>query len=909
MVAANAQYHQKSIDSLFNELSSSPEGLGDSEAGHRLVRNGPNILPTQPPPTLLDIFISQFRNPLIYILVIAAIVSISLGDHSDATFIGIVLFLNAIVGTIQEYSAEKSAQALRLMSASRCLVRRAGEALEIDAKDLVIGDVVILESGQKVPADLRLFNTHSLEIDESLLTGESEAVGKSLVDPLPAETALGDRKNMAFTGSLITKGRGSGLVVATGSRTELGKIASSISSGEDSKPPLLIRMERFTKKIALILMFVTAAMAIFLFYKGQGWHEVLMFSVAIAVSAIPEGLPVALTVALAIASRRMAKRNVIIRKLPAVEALGSCSFIATDKTGTLTVNQLTIKKIALPGLPEFDVEGSGLNPAGQVHYDNGLPLDAQKRLTQAIVQAGVLCNESRLVRNEDKCSGSGDAVDLALLVLAHKFGLDPEKLRSDQQLINQIPYEPELQYAASLHGCSDNLTLSVKGSIEKILPMCKRVAGIDGFRALDAEAIIEQVDQLAGAGYRVIAVAAGDNANEQQDLQAQLNGLCFLGLVAMIDPLRAEAAQAIKSCQQAGVNVAMITGDHPKTAYAIAKELRLTDSLDRVVTGPRLKDMPPSPERDQLLDNARVFARVEPQQKLEVVRHLIDRGCFVAVTGDGANDAPALKAANVGVAMGQSGTDIARETSDLIITDDKFASIVAGVEEGRIAYNNVRKVVYLLISTGFAEIILFTLSLFFNLPLPLTAVQILWLNLVTNGIQDIGLAFEPREGHELSRPPRSADEPIFDWLMLERVIISALVVSLVSFAYFFTLIESGVETSSARNLTLLLMVLFENVMVGNCRSETKSAFAINPLSNKVLLFGTIAAQLIHISTLYVPGINEVLATEPVSFLEWVKLLLMASSVLVVMELHKIVRKISFSTTKVHPSKASKVLVR
>ncbi|NRA46984.1 MAG: HAD-IC family P-type ATPase [Oligoflexales bacterium] len=473
--------------------------------------------------------------------------------------------------------------------------------IEIDAKELVFGDVVLLESGQKVPADLRLFKTNGLEIDESLLTGESEAVSKNLVEPLPAETALGDRKNMAFTGSLITKGRASGLVVAAGSNTILGSIASSISTGEDSRPPLLIRMERFTKKIAIILLMVTALMALFLFYKGQGGHEVMMFSVAIAVSAIPEGLPVALTVALAIASRRMAKRNVIIRKLPAVEALGSCSFIATDKTGTLTVNQLTIKKIALPDSVELDVQSSGLSPKGKVLFSNSDELEGQKILAQDLVGAGVLCNESRLVRKDDgEWHGQGDAVDLALLVLAHKFGLDPEQHRMENRLLSQIPYEPELQYAASLHMGTDKLTLSFKGSVEKILPMCKQAASAKGTVPLFDEAIVEQADQLAESGYRVIAIATGQNANEHQSLNEQLHGLCFLGLVAMIDPLREEATGAIESCQQAGIDVAMITGDHPKTAYAIAKELKLTDSLDRVVTGPMLKAMPPSIDKEQL---------------------------------------------------------------------------------------------------------------------------------------------------------------------------------------------------------------------------------------------------------------------------------------------------------------------
>ncbi len=888
--SGSKKFHFQPMDALFAEFDSSSRGLDGSQAAERLQNYGPNTLPTKPPPTLLQIFLQQFRNPLIYILGIAAIISVALGDTSDAVFIALVLMLNAIIGTSQEFSAEKSAQALRKMAAAKCMVERNGDAFEIDAETLVVGDIVWLESGRKVPADMRLFSSYSLEVDESLLTGESEPVMKSHDLILSEETSLADRKNMVFTGSLVTKGRGKGLVIATGLRTELGLIAESISHGEDSRPPLLIRMEKFTKKIAISLLIITLVMAIYLFLKGQSWHEVLIFSVAVAVSAIPEGLPVALTVALSIASRRMARRNVIVRKLPAVEALGSCSFIATDKTGTLTVNQLTIQKIAFPDLPEIEVTGTGLNPEGRVSQAVGVDSHQYTEMLASLVVIGTLCNESHLAQKDGKWIGYGDAVDLAFLVLAHKCGFNPNEIRDEYKMLKEIPFEPENQYAASLHGRASSQSLSVKGALEKVLPMCSNMLTQNGTVNLAASNIEQQAEALAVAGYRVLALAGKTHEQGMEDIEDELNELTFIGFVGMIDPLRPEAANAIDSCQRAGIDVAMVTGDHPITALAIARELKFAQDMNHVVTGPQLKQENSVEKKAALIGSAKVFARMEPQQKLEIVQHLIKGERFVAVTGDGANDAPALKAANVGVAMGQSGTDIAKETSDLIITDDRFATIVAGVEEGRIAYNNVRKVIYLLISTGIAEIILFSLALFFNTPLPLTAIQVLWLNLVTNGIQDVGLSFEPGEGDELSHKPRKPSEDIFDRLMLERIAISAAVMAIVTFAYYYQLISSGVEESSARNLTLLLMVLFENIMVGNCRSETKSAFRIKLLSNPILLVGTIIAQLIHIAALYIPTISDVLGTEPVSITEWLKLLLLASSVLAVMEVYKLLRR-------------------
>jgi Ca2+-transporting ATPase len=871
--------HAIELDKLIENLSTTPSGLPLHESKRRLEEFGRNFFPSSPPKTIGSIFFHQFLDPLIYVLAFAGVVAISLGDYTDAFFILLVLVINAVIGTIQEYGAEKSALALKQMSATKAVVIREGESFEIDAEELVPGDIISLESGNKIPADIRLISVQSLEVDESLLTGESMAVTKDAKIMPEKEASLGDRKNMAYSGSIVIKGRGRGVVVGTGFSTELGKIAEAITFSESAKPPLIIRMEIFTKKLTFYFILVTIAMALYLFYQGQGWHDILMFSVALAVSAIPEGLPVALTIALAVASRKMAKRNVIVRKLPAVESLGSCTFIATDKTGTLTVNQLTVKKIAFPNQEPLIVSGTGLNPEGRIHF----PKD-ESQLRESLhhlLRGGVLCNEAQLYRKNDSWKGSGDAVDLAFLVLSHKAGQHPDDFQQNYKMIQEIPYEPENKYAASLHESKEagKYIISVKGALEKILTLCD---------VSNKDIIINQADSMAEEGLRVLALAGRDSSNGEKSLCDQLKGLHFHGLVGMLDPLRTDALAAVAACHNAGIQVAMVTGDHPKTALAIAKELGLANSHEQVITGPQLKE---SDEKNKgiLIDGARVFARVEPKQKLDIVTYLINHSHFVAVTGDGANDAPALKKANVGIAMGKSGTDVAKETADLILTDDKFSSIVSGIEEGRIAYSNIRKVVSLLVTTGVAEILMFSLCLVMDTPLPLTAIQLLWLNLVTNSIQHIGISFEPGEGDELKKSPRHPDEPIFDRLMIERVFLSALVIGGVSFWQFQSFLKNGMELSDARNYTLLLMVLFENMMVGNCRSEEKSLFAMNPLNNPILLFGTIAAQLFHIACMYIPSVAEVVGLSPVQLMEWTRLLALSASVLLVMEFYKFIR--------------------
>jgi P-type Ca2+ transporter type 2C len=874
--------HALTPDEALRALGTSLGGLSHDEAQSRLKRFGPNALPRARPPDPLKIFLLQFKNPLIYVLLAAAVVSLALRDWPDAAFIFAVLLVNAAIGAFQEYGAERTANALQGLTVGRARVRREGVVHEIDAGQLVPGDVVLLESGARVPADLRLLDEHKLTIDESMLTGESLPVSKTATDRLPADCALADRVNMGFAATLVATGRARGVVVATALDTALGRIASDVMGRVPPKAPLVVRMERFTNRIAAAVGVAATLVAGVSFLRGAGLSEIFILAVALAVSAIPEGLPVALTVALAVGMKRMARRNVIVRRLVAVEALGSCTCIASDKTGTLTLNQLAVSRVQLPRQPPLEIGREDAARAG----DTAMP--------DRLCRTAVLANEALLFERDGRWIGEGDSVDVALLVLARKARLDPQSVEAAAPKMADIPYEPEQRFAASLNRHPGGPRASVKGATETVLGMCTFMAVPGRDEVLDAESVRSQERALAAQGYRVLAIAEGPLVlrPEESFSREHLKHLTFLGLVALSDPPRPEARGAIAACRRAGIRVTMVTGDHPDTALTIARDLGIAARESEVATSRQLADAAAEGEEtlDRLCAQARVFARIEPLQKLQIVNSFQRAGHFVAVTGDGVNDAPALRAAQVGVAMGRNGTDVARETAAIVITDDNFASIVAGVEEGRIAYANVRKVIFLLVSTGAAEIVLFALALLFGLPLPLVAAQLLWLNLVTNGIQDVALAFEPAEGGELAKPPRPPAEPIFDRGMIERVVLSAIVIGVIAFCTYYWMLARGAAVEEARNFALLLMVLFENVQALNARSERLSVFGHNPLRNKLLLFGTLAAQLVHIGAMFTPGLREVLGLHPVAVLDWAVLLALALVLLLAMELHKAYRR-------------------
>lgn len=884
-----------SVDEVIDELDSSHTGLNQEEAKIRLSKFGSNKLPQSTHISLVLIFIRQFLDPFIYILLAAAVISLMLGEITDAVFIFIILLINAIIGTVQEYGAERSAVSLREFITEFAHAIRDGEALEINAELLVPGDLILLQSGDKIPADVRLISEHDLQLDESLLTGESTPVEKNSSLLLPSATSVADQLNMAFKGTLVLKGRAESIVTATGLSTQLGQIAEAVIYDTEVKPPLIIRMERFTINIAFAIGIAVIVMGVAMQYQGHAMHEIFFVVVALAVAAIPEGLPVALTVALAIGVRRMAKRNVIVRRLLAVEALGSCTMIAADKTGTLTVNEITAVQIVLPKQAPIILTGEGTDPTGSAQCADGTNCTTRQReLLSRVALAAALANEGFLGRRNHAWAHHGDTVDVAMLVMAQKLGVARTKAIDMYSEVAVMPYESESRFSAAAHKVNSHTVVFVKGAFEELASMCNSMDSINGNEPFDYTWFEKEATRLATTGFRVLAIAAGviELGNKEKITTTHLQGLTFLALVAMIDPLRREAKDAIHACRKAGIEVTMITGDHPQTAYAISHELALATNPDQVITGSEIKKIneESSDKQAHLINNTRVFARVEPQQKLNIVHAMQRNGHYVAVTGDGANDAPALRAAHVGVAMGKQGSDIVKEISDMIITDDNIASIMAGIEEGRIAYANIRKVIFLLISAGAAEIVLVALALLSGLPVPLFAVQLLWLNLVTNGIQDVALAFEPAEGDELSKPPRPPQEKIFNRVMLERVIVSAFVIGGLAFVTFQFSIAVGHTIEEARNLTLLLMVLFLNIQAFNSRSETRSVFRHNPLGNPLLLFGTITAQLLHIAAMYTPILKDVLHIEPVGFNQWFYLLCLSLTILIVMEGYKFVAR-------------------
>jgi calcium-translocating P-type ATPase len=852
-------YHTQTIPSIFEQLDTSQKGLSDKSVAARIERYGPNTLPESERRSLLGIIIDQFKSPIIYILLIAALVSFAIKEFSDAYFILGVLFINTLIGTYQEYSAAQKASSLKQIVKTYSHVIRNGTTKRITSDDLTIGDLVLLESGSQVPADMRLIESNELFVNESLLTGESVDVHKDATFLSSEETLpVADRINMVYAGSFVAQGRAKGIVTAIALETEIGKIAELLADASQPKAPLIIRMERFTFNIAKIIGVVILILVVLGIYREMELRDIFFLAVALAVSSIPEGLPVAITVALSAASSAMSRRNVIVRELSSIEGLGSCTMIASDKTGTLTQNMLSV---------------SAFITESKTYKGDEVP-------AKEMLICAMRCNEANISEHADGLKFHGDQVDIALARYALSHDPTLLQLRDTIPLVQQLPYEPVNGYAQSVYEEDSVFYHYLKGSPETVLERCH-------IPDEEKERIRTNIIEWASKGYRTIALASKKSTQSCLDDRE----FVYLGFVAINDPLRPGVAQAVKTAQTAGISIAMITGDHPNTAYYIAKELGIAIDKDEVMNGTQIELWQERGANAKEISHKRVFARVSPEHKQTIVKAFQSLGHFVAVTGDGVNDAPALKYANIGIAMGKSGTDVARESSNLILTDDSFSSIVNGIEEGRIAYDNIRKVIHLLISTGFAEIVLIILSMLFFIPIPLLPVQLLWLNLVTNGIQDVALGLERGEPDVLKRKPRDPKERIFNAIMVRRVIVGGLYMGVSAFAVFYAVLSLGYSESSARNITLLLMVLFENAHVFNSRSEQHSIFRIEHRKNYLLLFSVLFTQLIHISSLYIPFMQKLLDLEPVSFQEWSILTVIALGLVFVMEIEKKLSKI------------------
>lgn len=882
-------WHQLEVEEVEKTLETAQVGLSAGEADVRVQRFGQNVIVEPIAISPLRVLLSQFKSPVIYILLLAMFLTILVGEEIDTIVILVVVVFNSAIGFFQEYKAETSMKALLTLSSPRAHVVRDGQESEIDSANVVPGDIVLLYTGSRVPADLRITQSVSMEADESLLTGESVPVRKR-PEALKKTTSVADMSNMAFAGTTVTRGRGRGIVVSIGRSTQLGKIGGLIAHGKASKTPLQNQIAGLGRSLAILVLVsavITTLMATFL---GVGtFQEAVLISIALAVSAVPEGLPVAVTIALSAGMVAMAREHVIIRRLLAVETLGSCTAICSDKTGTMTKNEMTVSQIRCGG-NRYEVTGTGYEPRGEITVEGKPAIAADDRTLYLTLLAGVLCNESTLFSRDDQWQGIGDPTEIALLTSAAKAGLKREDAEQSYVLYDEIPFDPEARFAATYHKHDDSRFVFVKGAPEVVLEMSSSMLENGKKAKLEVEEIRKASDEVAAEGLRVLAMAYREYGDAESDASAgtRPGGLVFLGLQGMLDPPREEVIDAIAWCNSAGIKVSMVTGDHKKTAVEIAKKIGIEVGSE-AVEGAEISKLSES-ELRRVVTGTRVFARTSPEHKLRIVNAMKANHEVVAVTGDGANDAPALRAANIGVAMGRKGTDVAKEASDMVITDDNFASIKSAVERGRVVFHNVRKVTFLLVSTGVGEVLAVMLALASGLPLPFSAVQLLWLNLVTNGVQDVALALEPGEAHVSRMRPRNTNEGILSDVLVERTMLSAAVFAVASMLMYYLTLSGGATVVQAKGVALTTLVILEVLQLGNSRSSTRSVFSINPLSNRFLLLGTLGALLLHVAAMYIPATQAVLDLEPLSLTTWLQIALASSSIVVVVEVHKLIRK-------------------
>jgi len=888
-------WHQLPADEVVQLLGVNlATGLAPDEIRRRREKFGPNQLSAARRASALKRFALQFAQPLMFILLLAAGVTLLLREYVDSAVIFGVTFINAVVGYIQESKAEKAIEALSQMVVTEATVRRDGRKTRVNSVELVPGDVVLLQSGDKVPADLRLFHVRSLQVDEAALTGESVPVEKH-ANPLALETILAERKNLAYAGTLVTYGQAEGVVWAIGNETETGRIARMIHEAVDLSTPLTRKIAEFSKLILwaiLGLAVVTFAVGA---WRGGSVVEMFMASVALAVGAIPEGLPAAVTITLAIGVARMAKRRAIIRKLPAVEALGSTTVICSDKTGTLTENQMTVRQVFAGG-KLFEVTGGGYEPNGEVLLNGQrAPLEGHAALRETLL-AGLLNNDTQLARVEGRLKVEGDPTEAALLVAAQKAGLVAADLHAAHPRLDVIPFESEHQFMATLHGRGAGKARIIykKGSMERLLERCTHALGDDGqLLALDHEAVRAAADAMAAGGLRVLAFARREVAHDHAELRHDhvKAGLTFLGLQAMIDPPRAEAVTSVGLCQVAGVQVKMITGDHALTAKAIAQQLGLKGGGGELiaVTGRELEKVPDA-ELPALAERAAVFARVAPEQKLRLVKALQSSGHIVAMTGDGVNDAPALKQADIGVAMGITGTEVAKGAADMLLMDDNFASIEAAVEEGRAVFDNLVKFIIWTLPTNAGEAAILLTAIFFGKELPALPVQLLWINMTTAVLLGLMLVFEPKEAGLMRRPPRAPAQPILTFPLFMRTGLVTLLMLVGGFGLF--LYERqvlGASLETARTVVVNLIIMVEVFYLLNCRSLLHAPWTIGFWTNRWVFVGIGAMLATQLLFTHLPLMNRLFHSAPLDAAAWLRIVGVGVAAFIIVEIEKWIR--------------------
>lgn len=861
-------HHVSSAEACTSLGTNAASGLDTDEVARRLVQYGPNTLPETKSRSLWHVFLGQFASPLIYILFVAAVIAFAMGHRGDSVVILIVVFLNAVIGTIQEGRAARSMESLRKLSTLKVRVQRSGKEQSIAAAELVPGDLVMFAAGDAVAADARLLETAALEVAEAALTGESLPVVKHL-DPLAEDTSLADRNNMVYSGTHIAAGRGKAVVVATGLETEVGRIAELTSTAKDPRTPLELRIQQFGNYLVGAAIVLFALVIAFGLLRGMPFGEILMVAISQMVSMVPEGLPVAMTIALAVGMQRMARRGAIVRRLSAVETLGSTSVICSDKTGTLTNNEMTVTALWLPGGRSIEVTGSGYAPEGKL-LEAGQEVRVNDIPVRKLIEAAVLCNDGQLVPPEHDGKhwrALGDPTETSLLTLALKGGVEFETLRHHAPRRGEIPFDSSTKMMATQHGHCDRGRVIIKGAPEMVLDLCATVFEGDQSRPID-EAFRRKVEDAAhdmgSRALRLLALCEVDDwaLDETAGFTPFHGKASFLGLIGQMDPPREEVKAAVAECREAGVRVVMVTGDHKITGLAIARTLDIAREGDLAVDGNELEQMS-GQDLCANLDRISVFARVHPAQKLRIVEAFQSQNKVVAMTGDGVNDAPALARADVGVAMGITGTEVAKGAAKIVITDDNFATIVKAIEEGRLVYQNLRKMVLFLFTTSIDEVIILLGALLLGYPLPLAAVQILWINIVTEGVLTVNLVMEEREGNEMQRPPTPASEPLVTGTMLRRmaVMTTASVVSV--FGYFSWRLSTGAPLEQVRSETFTVLAVCQWFNVLNCRNELKSALNFGFLKNSWLLGGLVLGNILQVLVIYSEPMNRLFHTVPI----------------------------------------------
>ena len=876
-------------------------GLAGAEVKRRLEKFGRNVVRARRGTSAWLNFLQQFNQPLVYILLLAGGVTAFLGEWLDSSVILGVVGINAIVGFLQETKAEKAIESLARMVVTETTVRRDGRQQRVRSEELVPGDVVLLQPGDRVPADLRLFYARSLQVDESALTGESVPAHKHS-EPLALETILADRKNLAFAGTLVTGGRGEGVVWATGDKTETGRIAWLIAEAVDLQTPLTRKIAQFSRLLLWVILGLGAVTFAIGVARGEKLVEMFMAAVALAVGAIPEGLPAAVTIVLAIGVARMAKRQAIIRKLPAVETLGSTTVICSDKTGTLTQNQMTVREVFAGG-QLYEVTGGGYEPKGEIRF-NGTPIKLVEHPALAeCLRAGVLCNDSQLARDENgRLKVQGDPTEAALLVAAEKAGLLRADTHRASPRVDMIPFESEHMFRATLHEGRAGRVIYKVGAVERLLDRSSDALGADGeLLPLDKAAVHHAVEQMAARGLRVLAfVRRHMDAKHARLEHAHIaGGLTFLGLQGMIDPPRPEVIAAVRRCQQAGIAVKMITGDHVETARAIARQIGLKGEagVSPAATRPAEPVALTGRELEKLTDeqlagaaeHTTIFARVAPEQKLRLVRALQSRGQIVAMTGDGVNDAPALKQADIGVAMGISGTDAAKGAAAMVLADDNFASIEAAVEEGRGVFDNITKFIVWILPTNLGEAAMLITAILLGLPLPALPLQLLWVNL-TDTLLGLPLAFEPKEPGLMRRPPRNPRQPLLTHALIMRTGLVTLIILIGGLGLF--LWELRAENSGlavARTVVVNLFVVVEALYLFNCRSLNRPFFSVGLFANRLAICGALAMLGAQLLFTYAPLMNKLFHTAPIGTASWLRIGIVAVTAFAAVELEKWIR--------------------